>query len=133
MNVFSLWIPKLFRQGLSAFGGTVLSVALVGCGNSSSGAAKTPEEAKVALQQAFATAPAEVKAITDEVQTAIQEKNDGKAFVQLGTLNSRQDLTREQRGVAALSMLALGQKLNAAAANGDKEAAALMEAYRASK
>ena len=133
MNLFFLPASQTLRKWLTAFGGAVLALALAGCGNSSSGAAQTPEEAKAALQQAFTKAPAEVRAIAGEVQAAIQEKNDGKAFLQLGTLSSRQDLTPEQRGVAALSMQAMAQKLNAAAANGDKEAAALMDAYRASK
>lgn len=115
--------------------GTVLSVLLSsGCGRSTGGgAAQTPEETKAAMQQAFAGATADVKALAGDVQAAIQSQEDGKAFLQLGALSSRPDLTAEQRAVAAQSMLSVGQKLNAAAAKGDRDAAALLESYRASK
>ena len=43
------------------------------------------------------------------------------------------DLTAEQRGAAAQSMLSVSKKLDEAAAKGDREAAALLESYRASK
>ncbi len=123
-----------FRQSLPILMGLGVAFFLAGCGSgNSSGAAKTPEAAKAALQQAFAKAPAEVKAIASEVEAAMQNQEDGKAFLQLSALSARQDLNQEQRGAAAISMLAVGQKLNAAAAAGDRDAAALMESYRANK
>ena len=85
------------------------------------------------MQQAFVAASADVKAMAGEVEAAMQANEDGKAFLQLGALSARPDLTAEQRGAAAQAMLTVHQKLNAAAAKGDRDAAALMESYRASK
>lgn len=132
---------KSFFTALTSLSGNrllfvgMVSSALIstGCGKSSGGQAQTPEETKAAMQQAFAGATGEVKALAGDAQAAIQSQDDGKAFLQLGALSSRSDLTTEQRAVAAQSMLAVGQKLNAAAAKGDRDAAALLESYRASK
>jgi hypothetical protein len=109
-----------------------LCLALLGCGKSA-GVAQTPEAAKETLQKAFAKAPSEVQAIANEAGAAIQNKEDGKAFLQLDELGKRPDLTPEQRGAATLSMLAVGQRLSVAAANGDSDAAALLEHHRANK
>jgi hypothetical protein len=110
-----------------------LAVFLSGCGRSATGVAKTPEEAKAAMGAAFAGASAEVKSEFNEVEAALKAQDDAKAFLQLNALSARTDLTDEQRGATAQSMLSVNKKLNEAAANGDRNAAALLESYRASK
>lgn len=115
----------------------LIAVGLVappaGCGRSGTGVAKTPEQAKEAIKQAFAGAPSDVKAMVGDVEASMKANEDAKAFLQLGNLSARPDLTAEQRGAAAQAMLTVNQKLSAAAANGDRDAAALLDSYRASK
>ena len=120
------------RAGLALVAGFLL-VAASGCGPSGSGVAKTPEQAKEAIKQAFAGAPSDVKAIAGEIEAAMKANEDAKAFLQLGNLSTHPDLTAEQRGAAAQAMLTVNQKLSAAAANGDRDAAALLDSYRSSK
>ena len=120
--------PLRFLSGVAV---CFLSVLLAGCGGS--GVAKTPEDAKKAMDDAFAGASAEVKAALSEAEAALKAQEDAKAFVQLNALAARPDLTAEQRGAAAQSMLTVNQKLNEAAAKGDRDTAALLESYRASK
>ncbi len=122
-------LPRLGPALVAGF----LLVATSGCGPSGAGVAKTPEQAKEAIKQAFAGAPSEVKAIAGDVEAAMKANEDAKAFLQLGNLSARPDLTAEQRGAAAQAMLTVNQKLSAAAANGDRDAAALLDSYRASK
>ena len=111
----------------------ILVATSAGCGRSGGGVAKTPEQAKEAIQQAFAGAPSDVKAMVGDVEAAMKANEDAKAFLQLGNLSARADLTAEQRGAAAQAMLTVNQKLSAAAANGDRDAAALLDSYRSSK
>lgn len=118
--------------GLALVAGLLL-VATSGCGRSGAGVAKTPEQAKEAIKQAFAGAPSDAKTLAGDIEAAMKANEDAKAFLQLGNLTARPDLTAEQRGAAAQAMLTVNQKLSAAAANGDRDAAALLDSYRASK
>ncbi|MEI6356941.1 MAG: hypothetical protein WCP53_07550 [Verrucomicrobiota bacterium] len=120
------------RVGLALVAGLLL-VATSGCGRSGAGVAKSPEQAKEAIKQAFAGAPSDVKTLAGDIEAAMKANEDAKAFLQLGNLTARPDLTAEQRGAAAQAMLTVNQKLSAAAANGDRDAAALLDSYRASK
>ncbi len=110
----------------------VAASSLAGCGGSS-GAPKTPEQARTERDKAFANASPDVKAALGEAEAAMKAQEDAKAFMQLNALSARPDLTAEQRGAAAQSMLSVSKKLDEAAAKGDREAAALLESYRASK
>lgn len=120
------------RVGLALVAGFLLA-ATSGCGRSGAGVAKTPEQAKEAIKQAFAGATSDVKTLAGDIEAAMKANEDAKAFLQLGNLTARPDLTEEQRGAAAQAMLTVNQKLSAAAANGDRDAAALLDSYRASK
>ena len=120
------------RVGLALVAGLLL-VATSGCGRSGAGVAKSPEQAKEAIKQAFAGAPSDVKTLAGDIEAAMKANEDAKAFLQLGNLSALPDLTAEQRGAAAQAMLSVNQKLSAAAANGDRDAAALLDSYRASK
>ena len=119
-----------FRLGILA----VLFVhTLCGCGRSGGGQAQNEEEIRTGMSKAFGGASAESKALADEAAAAIKAQEDAKAFIQLNALAARQDLTREQRAAAAESMLTVNKRLGEAAARGDKDAAKLVEEYRASK
>ena len=120
------------RFGLALVAGFLLA-ATSGCGRSGTSVAKTPEQAKEAIKQAFAGAPSDVKTLAGDIEAAMKANEDAKAFLQLGNLTARPDLTAEQRGAAAQAMLTVNQKLSTAAANGDRDAAALLDSYRASK
>lgn len=126
MSLLCFSAGNLSFRPVLALGACCLSIALTGCGDSSSGVAKTPEEAKQARDVAFATASAEAKAALAEAEAALKAQEDGKAFLQLNALSARQDLTAEQRGAAAQSMLSVSKKLDEAAARGDRDAAALL-------
>ena len=91
------------------------------------------EDPGASEDKAFANASPDVKAALGEAEAAMKAEEDAKAFMQLNALSARPDLTAEQRGAAAQSMLSVSKKLDEAAAKGDREAAALLESYRASK
>lgn len=112
---------------------TSFCVGLTGCGGSGSGQAKTEEEVRTGLSKSFGGASAEAKALADEAAAALKAQEDAKAFIQLNALAARQDLSREQRAAAAESMLTVNKRLSEAAARGDKDAAKLVEEYRAGK
>ena len=124
----SLCVPKL--PVLTAL---AIACAVAGCSPGGSGQAKTEDQARAGISKAFGSASPEAKALADEAAAALQAQEDAKAFLQLSALNARQDLSREQRAAATESMLTVNKRLTEAAAKGDKEAAKLMDEYRASK
>ena len=124
----SLCVPKL--PVLLAL---IAICAVTGCSPGGSGQAKTEDQARAGISKAFGSASPEAKALADEAAAALQAQEDAKAFLQLSALNARQDLSREQRAAATESMLTVNKRLTEAAAKGDKEAAKLMDEYRASK
>jgi len=95
--------------------------------------ALAPEEVTPALDTAFKNANPENKQAANEVVSALQSKDDPKAFIHLQSLAARPDLTADQRAAATRSMLSVLAQLQAAAANGNKAAEDLLQAYRASK
>ncbi len=111
----------------------VVGVAVAGCKPGGAGQVQTEEQARTGISKAFGTASPEARALADEAAAALQAQQDVKAFADLSALNARQDLTREQRAAATESMLTVNKRLSEAAARGDKEAAKLMDDYRASK
>jgi hypothetical protein len=112
---------------------TSVSLILTGCGGPGGGQAKTEEEVRTGLSKSFGGASPEAKALADEAAAALKAQEDAKAFIQLNALAARQDLSREQRAAAAESMLTVNKRLSEAAARGDKDAAKLVEEYRAGK
>ncbi len=95
--------------------------------------ALAPEKVAPTLDAAFKNARPEDQQAAHEVVSALQSKDDPKAFVQLQSLTTRPDLTADQRAAATRSMLSVLAQLQAAAANGNKAAEDLLQAYRASK
>ena len=130
-------LPMLLRSRQSWTVLIVLTLAAwvgAGCGQGTGGGqAKSEDEVRSGMSKAFGTASAEAKALADEAAAALKAQEDAKAFLQLNALTARQDLSREQRAAATESMLTVNKRLSEAAARGDKDAAKLVEEYRASK
>jgi len=109
-------------------------VLVVGCSKSGKTATvATPQQELVTVEKAFKDAPADVKQQASEAVSALQSQNDVAAFVQFDTLSKRSELTAEQRQAAFASWMAANQRLQQAAANGNKTARELLDTYRASK
>ncbi len=111
------------------------SLTGAGCNRNSDVHPKTlaREEVAPTLDDAFKNAKPENKQAASDVVSALQGKDDPRAFVQLQSLSAKPDLTPEQRAAATRSMLSVLAQLQAAAANGNKAAEDLLQAYRASK
>ena len=112
---------------------TLTALTLIGCRPVPNSDAVDSRQAVSALNKAFAKAPSDLKVLVEEASSGLLAGDAGKSFLQLSLVSSRPDLTAEQRGITAESMLAAGKKLQEAAVRGDKEAAQVLEAYRAAK
>ena len=127
---------KYFNPFTHGISGLLLAAALAfGCGCRKAGepAAVSEAAAKLSMTSAFAAASPEVKTLADDAAAALATQDSGRAFLQLSALTSRPDLTTEQRTAATESMMLASQRLRDAVAKGDKDAAKLLEDYRASK
>ena len=126
--------PKICRLRAACLALLTAAMAfLPGCKKAEQSDAVAVTEAKASLQKAFATASPDLKAVAAEAAAGLDAGDSGKAFLQLNQISGRSDLTAEQRGAAVESMLAAGKKLREAAARGDKDAAQVLDAYRAGK
>jgi len=85
------------------------------------------------LQNSFSKAGTEEKEMANSVASAMAENNYSKAYVAMQQLNSSSRLTPEQRELMAKQQAALMHKLREAETQGDKNAAELMQHYRATK
>ena len=119
------------------FGLSIASALLLtaGCGKKGETANTTvaPEQVPVTVEKAFQDAPADVKQQVSEAVAALQSQNDVAAFVQFDALGRRSELTSAQRQAAFASWMAVNQRLQQAASNGNKAARDLLDTYRASK
>jgi hypothetical protein len=122
-----------FRRVLAQLMIGAIAGILIGCGKSHSPAPTSATEAQASMQDAFKQAKPEVKAVADEVVSALQNNDSPKAYIQLHVLSGSSGLNEEQRDAATKSMLLLGQQLRQAAAKGDAEAEKALEMYRATK
>lgn len=121
------WLVVMVPFGLAAM------LTICGCHkDGASGQASEAERVK-SIRQAFAKSSPDVKAAAEEAAAGLESADTGRAFLQLNLLSSRPDLTAEQRGVTAESMLTAATRLREAAAKGDRDAAKLLEDYRATK
>src|ERR1044071_4548657 len=103
---------------------TLASALFLVSGCSKSGKATqssvTVEQVPATVEKAFQDAPADVKRQASEAVSALQSQNDAAAFVQFDNLSKRSGLTSEQRQAAFASWMAANQRLQQAAANGNK-------------
>jgi hypothetical protein len=122
---------------LCGLGLTLASALLLATGCSKGGknasATVTPEQVPRTVEQAFQDAPTDVKQQAAQAVSSLQSQNDVAAFVQFDSLSKRSELTAEQRQAAFASWMAANERLQQAAANGNKTARDLLDTYRASK
>ncbi len=125
--------PKV-RLIAGALAGNLL-LAAVGCSKVSTTPPKplSAEQVAPTLQTAFKEATPDAKSASDEIVSALQVKEEPKAFVGLHALIEKPDLTPEQRQAAVRAMLALTLQMQEAAANGNQMADDLLKKYRATK
>jgi hypothetical protein len=113
---------------------TVAVVVAGGCGKSSAPPSALPiEQVPATMQKAFEGADAATKTAANEITTAVQNNDDVKAMLELQNLTGRSELTSEQREVAGRSIITVMERLQQAAAKGDKNAADALEMHRATK
>jgi hypothetical protein len=122
---------SLFRTPI-LFAGCALALA-AGCSRNEAPKALSADQVPAAVESAFKEAPPEAKTTAAEVVSSLQGKDDVKAFFDLQALSGRNDLSPEQRQVAARSMLSMNERLRAAAAQGDQRAAQALQLFRSSK
>ena len=107
-----------------------------GCGKSGEDAARgvlQPKEAASSLQQAFASAPQEVKKNADAASEALRSAQYEQAIVSLQAMTARNDLTLDQGMAVYNSMAALEAKLIADADAGNANAKKTYELLKRSR
>ena len=118
--------------GLSA----VLLMAFSGCSKSTSDGvptASTPKQAASQLQEAFVSAPVEVKNDAIVASQALKSADYEKAILSLEAMKARQNLTFEQGMAVHNSMVSLEAKLIAAMEAGDPNAKRAYELLKKSR
>jgi hypothetical protein len=104
------------------------------CGKQASTPTAIPlEGAPKKIAVAFENAQPELKSVAKDIQTSIENKDAPKAYLELQNFMSRPDMTPAQRVAASQSLVAVAQRLQSDAANGDQRAAALLAMHRARK
>jgi hypothetical protein len=121
----------------SALAILALSLALgtSSCSKTETGAAPppaTPAQAATQLQQVFAAAPPEVKQNATIASEALKTANYEQAIQSLQQITTRKNLTLEQGMAVQQSMVALEQRVLAAAAAGDPAAKRAYELLQSS-
>lgn len=110
-----------------------IAVAILGCSRKEAALAPVPvEQVPQLLDNAFQSAPEEIKVEARELSTSVREDVTG-TLTELQNLSSRPDLTDEQRQAAARAMASVHARLLEEAAKGNKKADAELEHYRATK
>ena len=123
-----------FFRGLSLFAPAVAAAGILsGCGDAAPPEPLPLSEAPAAVDTAFKDATPEARALAAEVKAAAQSSDSPRAFVELQAMQSRPDLTPEQREVVARSLAGAAEELNAAAARGDARAQQILNLHRARK
>jgi len=122
------------------FGGLLAAVVLgaAGCGRSanetpSAAPVPKPAEAATQLQQAFVTAPPEVKQTASQASEALQRADYDAAMRALQAMKARQDLTPQQQMAVQESSAALEARLIMAMERGDPQAKAAYERLKRSR
>jgi hypothetical protein len=123
---------KPTRFALAALTGALLLGLNAGCTKKPDGPA-TSAELPGNLREAFKDGSAAAKQMADAAATALEKQDRAQAFTLLNGLSTAPDVTPEQRQAASRAAAAMRERLAKEAAQGDQEAAALMQAYRSSK
>ena len=107
---------------LPHFLGLLAAFALIGCGQGGPPAPLPADQIPAALNKSFASAPANLKELSDRIVSSLQEKDLGKALLVLQGLCAAPELTKAQRDTASRALLTLNEQIQAAAAAGDPKA-----------
>lgn len=92
-----------------------------------------PAEAPATFQHVFEKAQPEVQTDASKLAQSLASGNYTDAFVKLGGLSSRPDLSPVQREAVGRAQMTVMEKLREAAARGDPEALKLLELHGARK
>jgi hypothetical protein len=114
--------------------GLAVGLALGGC----TPRGEAPKEVSLAqvpqtIESAFQKAGEEAKQQSGEVLEALKGKDLPKALFGLQALSARPDVTSVQRETAARCMVAVNREVQAAATNGDSQAAQVIQYRRSTK
>ena len=111
-----------------------LGLTLTGCGRQGEAPKEVPlAQVPQTIESAFQKAGPEAKKQSGEVLEAIKGKDLPKALLGLQALSARPDVTALQRDIAARCMVAVNQEVQAAATNGDSQAAEVIQYRRSTK
>ena len=119
---------------LSALAAAILCLAQAGCKENAAAPAELPlSQAPQAVEMAFKDAKPELKIKAIAAIAALKENKADNALYLLQELSIQAGLTPRQRETAAGSMLAANSAVQTAAANGDRQASALVQYRRMNK
>lgn len=95
--------------------------------------ALAPAEAPTAFKQAFDQAKPEVQKDASQLADSLAAGKFTDAFVKIGSLSSRPELSPAQRETVGRAQVTVMEKLREAAARGDPQAMSLLELHSARK
>jgi hypothetical protein len=109
----------------------VAILGALGCNRTAGPPAPLPvEHIPVEMKKAFATASPEVKDLVAEIERALTSKDYPAAYQRVQMICNLPEATQEQRQVSARALLALTTLLQAAQAQGDQGAAAVLKQHQ---
>ena len=120
----SLRGPALVAAGL---------LLTAGCGRHAPPAALAEADIPAAMEKAFLKAKPEVRALAKRAVESFQGTNFPQAVVELESLCALKDIKPAQREIASQFLLTANQRIEAAQAAGDQNAAELRRVQRSSK
>ncbi|MBI4324325.1 MAG: hypothetical protein HY674_03595 [Chloroflexi bacterium] len=104
-----------------------------GCGQNKAPEPLALDQIPAAVEKAFSKAKPEIKNLAKQAVTTIQSKDYTAALLQLQNLSAVPQLTAEQLSVATRSMLTVNAQMQAAASQGDAQAAEVLKMRTMSK
>lgn len=104
-----------------------------GCGQNKAPEPLALDQIPAAVEKAFSKAKPEIKNLAKQAVTTIQSKDYTAALLQLQNLSAVPQLTAEQLSVATRSLLTVNAQMQAAASQGDAQAAEVLKMRTMSK
>ena len=111
----------------------ILALIVAGCGRSGPPPEMTAEEITSNAPGIFDGASTEVRQLAGDVVDAISRQDFTTAWTKLQELDSRPELTPEQREFVAQSMASVGAEVRSAEQAGNEAAQQVLEFHRANK
>ncbi|MEK7685262.1 MAG: hypothetical protein AAB466_07565 [Verrucomicrobiota bacterium] len=104
-----------------------------GCGKNKAPEPLALDQIPAAVEKAFSKAKPEIKNLAKQAVATIQSKDYTTALLQLQNLSAVPQLTAEQLSVATRSLLTVNAQMQAAASQGDAQAAEVLKMRTMSK